>query len=67
VLGFDDADCVPAPATITPSDGVGPNLLINANLIQGNAAEAAAAAASRSRTSTARTCSLSRAPGHCIT
>jgi Bacterial Ig domain len=35
-----DADCVSAPTTIGPSDGVGPNLLINANLIQGNAAEA---------------------------
>jgi hypothetical protein len=35
-----DADCVSAPATIGPSDGVGPNLVINANLIQGNAAEA---------------------------
>ena len=35
-----DADCVSAPTTIGPSDGVGPNLVINANLIQGNAAEA---------------------------
>jgi hypothetical protein len=35
-----DADCVSAPASVGPSDGVGPGLLINANLIQGNGAEA---------------------------
>jgi hypothetical protein len=35
-----DTDCVPAPGTVTPSDGTGPNLVINANLIMGNAAEA---------------------------
>jgi centrosomal CEP192-like protein len=35
-----DQDCVPTPASITPSDGVGPGLVINANLIMGNAAEA---------------------------
>ena len=34
-----DTDCVPAPGSIGPSDGVGPNLTINANLILGNAAE----------------------------
>src|SRR5213079_53062 len=34
-----DQDCVPAPSTVTPSDGVGPGLVINANLIMGNAAE----------------------------
>jgi len=34
-----DADCVPTPASIGPSDGVGPGLKINANLIMGNAAE----------------------------
>ena len=34
-----DLDCVPNPTTVTPSDGVGPNLLINANLIMGNSAE----------------------------
>jgi hypothetical protein len=34
-----DQDCVPTPGSITPSDGVGPNLVINANLIMGNAAE----------------------------
>jgi hypothetical protein len=34
-----DQDCVPAPSSITPSDGTGPGLVINANLIQGNAAE----------------------------
>jgi hypothetical protein len=34
-----DQDCVSAPTAITPSDGVGPNLVINANLIQGNASE----------------------------
>jgi len=34
-----DQDCVPTPASITPSDGVGPGLVINANLIMGNAAE----------------------------
>jgi hypothetical protein len=35
-----DQDCVPTPAgSVGPSDGVGPNLVINANLIMGNAAE----------------------------
>jgi hypothetical protein len=34
-----DADCLPAPNSITPSDGVGPGLVVNANLIMGNAAE----------------------------
>jgi Bacterial Ig domain len=34
-----DQDCVSIPNTITPSDGVGPNLVINGNLIMGNAAE----------------------------
>jgi len=34
-----DQDCVSAPNTVLPSDGVGPNLVINANLIMGNAAE----------------------------
>jgi hypothetical protein len=35
-----DQDCVPAVGSVGPSDGVGPNLNINANLIMGNAAEA---------------------------
>ena len=34
-----DQDCTSAPGTVLPSDGVGPNLVINANLIMGNAAE----------------------------
>jgi hypothetical protein len=35
-----DADCVPTPpSSVGPSDGVGPNLMVNANLIMGNAAE----------------------------
>jgi hypothetical protein len=34
-----DQDCVPAPSSITPSDGTGPHLVINANLIMGNSAE----------------------------
>jgi hypothetical protein len=34
-----DQDCVPAPGSITPSDGTGPNLVINANLIMGNSAD----------------------------
>ena len=39
-----DQDCAPAAAvggaaSVTPSDGVGPGLVINANLIMGNAAE----------------------------
>ncbi|HTC64670.1 MAG TPA: Ig-like domain-containing protein [Candidatus Saccharimonadales bacterium] len=34
-----DMDCIPTPSSITPSDGMGPNLVINANLIMGNAAE----------------------------
>jgi hypothetical protein len=33
-----DLDCLPFPAN-APSDGVGPGLVINANLIMGNAAE----------------------------
>ncbi len=35
-----DKDCVSAPGTITPSDGTGPGLVINANLILGNSADA---------------------------
>ncbi len=35
-----DADCVPPLGSVGPSDGVGPGLVINANLILGNAAEA---------------------------
>jgi hypothetical protein len=35
-----DNDCVSAPGTITPSDGTGPGLVINANLILGNSADA---------------------------
>jgi len=34
-----DADCLSAPNTIGPSDGAGPNLVINANLIMGNSAD----------------------------
>jgi hypothetical protein len=34
-----DNDCVSPPNTITPSDGTGPGLVINANLIMGNAAD----------------------------
>jgi len=34
-----DQDCVSGPNTVLPSDGVGPNLIVNANLIMGNAAE----------------------------
>jgi uncharacterized repeat protein (TIGR01451 family) len=34
-----DVDCLAAPNTITPSDGTGQGLIINANLIVGNAAE----------------------------
>ncbi len=35
-----DADCVPVPlSSVGPSDGVGPGLVINANLVMGNAAE----------------------------
>jgi hypothetical protein len=35
-----DQDCVPVPASsVGPSDGVGPGLVINANLIMGNQAE----------------------------
>jgi hypothetical protein len=35
-----DQDCVPPPGTISPSDGTGPGLKINGNLILGNAADA---------------------------
>src|SRR5207249_8144121 len=34
-----DQDCVGATNLIGPSDGIGPGLRINANLIMGNAAE----------------------------
>ena len=34
-----DQDCVSPPNTITPSDGTGPGLVINANLIMGNSAD----------------------------
>jgi hypothetical protein len=34
-----DQDCLASPSSIGPSDGVGQNLVINANLIMGNAAE----------------------------
>jgi len=34
-----DQDCIPAPSSITPSDGTGPGLVINGNLILGNSAE----------------------------
>ena len=37
--GTTDQDCVSAPNTLLPSDGVGPGLVVNANLIMGNAAE----------------------------
>ena len=35
-----DQDCVPAVGTVGPSDGIGPGLVIDANLVMGNAAEA---------------------------
>ena len=38
--GAVDTDCLDPAVLRTPSDGVGPNLVINANLIMGNAAEA---------------------------
>ena len=34
-----DQDCLPAPGSIGPSDGTGPGLVINANLIMGNSAD----------------------------
>jgi hypothetical protein len=34
-----DIDCLDPAALRTPSDGIGPNLVVNANLIMGNAAE----------------------------
>jgi IPT/TIG domain len=34
-----DQDCVSPPNSVTPSDGVGPGLVINGNLIQGNSAD----------------------------
>jgi hypothetical protein len=34
-----DQDCLSAPNLISPSDGTGPNLVINANLIMGNSAD----------------------------
>ncbi|KAA6457989.1 hypothetical protein DYQ86_21755 [Acidobacteria bacterium AB60] len=34
-----DQDCISAPTTIQPSDGTGPGLVINANLILGNSAD----------------------------
>jgi hypothetical protein len=35
-----DQDCVPVAGTVGPSDGTGPGLVIDGNLIMGNAAEA---------------------------
>ncbi len=35
-----DQDCVALPSTVTPSDGSGPGLVVNANLILGNSADA---------------------------
>jgi hypothetical protein len=37
--GTIDIDCLDPAALRTPSDGIGPNLVVNANLIMGNAAE----------------------------
>jgi len=37
--GVTDADCLSPANTVPPSDGTGPGLVINANLIMGNAAE----------------------------
>jgi hypothetical protein len=34
-----DQDCISPPGTVGPSDGTGPGLIINANLIMGNAAD----------------------------
>jgi hypothetical protein len=34
-----DTDCVVPPGSVAPSDGIGPGLVINANLIMGNSAE----------------------------
>ena len=34
-----DQDCISPPGTVGPSDGTGPGLVINANLIMGNAAD----------------------------
>jgi hypothetical protein len=34
-----DTDCVPPLGSVGPSDGIGPGLIINANLIMGNQAE----------------------------
>jgi len=48
-----DADCLPSIPN-APSDGVGPGLVINANLIMGNAAESGSGAAYASRASTGR-------------
>jgi hypothetical protein len=42
-----DKDCIPNPATVTPSDGSGPGLRVNANLILGNAAESGSGAGVR--------------------
>ncbi len=38
--GTADTDCVVAPGAVGPSDGVGPGLAIDSNLIMGNAADA---------------------------
>jgi hypothetical protein len=35
-----DKDCVSLPGAVTPSDGTGPGLIINANTIMGNSADA---------------------------
>ena len=35
-----DVDCVPPPGSITPSDGAGRQIMVNANLVLGNSADA---------------------------
>src|SRR6202035_3420704 len=37
--GVGDTDCVVDPSTISPTDGAGPGLIVNANLIVGNSAD----------------------------
>ena len=37
--GLADTDCLVVPGAVAPSDGVGPTLTINANLIMGNSAD----------------------------
>ena len=55
-----DQDCLSPPGTISPSDGTGPGLVINANLIMGNAADSGSGGGLRLQHINGTECSTSR-------